>query len=128
VESFKSTLDEVRECDILLHVVDLSHPQYEDHIRTVQQTLLDLGAQDKQTLMVYNKIDRYRTSNYDDLLDQDTKNHLEQELAEYLQHTYGDLVMISAHTKEGIDQLRDKMDRLIKEAYVVRYPHQAKAW
>ncbi len=128
VESFKSTLDEVRECDILLHVVDLSHPQYEDHIRTVQQTLLDLGAQDKPTLMVYNKIDRYRETNYDDLLDSDTKRHLEQELAEYLQHTYGDLVIISAHSKEGIDQLREKMDRMIKESYVVRYPHQAKAW
>lgn len=128
VESFKSTLDEVRECDILLHVVDLSHPQYEDHIRTVQQTLLDLGAQDKQTLMVYNKIDRYRETNYDDLLDQETKLHLEQELAAYLKHTYGDLVIVSAHSKEGIDQLREKMDRLIKEAYVVRYPHQAKAW
>jgi GTP-binding protein HflX len=128
VESFKSTLDEVRECDILLHVVDLSHPQYEDHIRTVQQTLLDLGAQDKPTLMVYNKIDRYRETNYDDLLDSETKRHLEQELAEYLQHTYGDLVVISAHSKEGIDQLREKMDRMIKESYVVRYPHQAKAW
>lgn len=128
VESFKSTLDEVRECDILLHVVDLSHPQYEDHIRTVQQTLLDLGAQDKPTLMVYNKIDRYRETNYDDLLDSETKRHLEQELAEYLQHTYGDLVIISAHSKEGIDQLREKMDRMIKESYVVRYPHQAKAW
>ena len=84
VEGFKSTLDEVRECDILLHVVDLSHPQYEDHIRTVQQTLLDLGAQDKPTLMVYNKIDRYRETNYNDLLDSETKRHLEQELAEYL--------------------------------------------
>lgn len=128
VESFKSTLDEVRESDILLHVVDISHPQHEDHIRTVQQTLLELGAHEKPTLMVYNKIDRFRQITYDDLLDQETKDHLEAEKSAYLYHTFGDLVVVSAHTKEGIDTLRERMDRMIKEAYVVRYPHQAKAW
>ncbi|MEI6411068.1 MAG: GTPase HflX, partial [Bacteroidota bacterium] len=68
VESFKSTLDEVRESDILLHIVDVAHPQFEDQVRTVQKTLEELGAGDKPTLMVYNKIDLYRERYYDDLL------------------------------------------------------------
>lgn len=128
VESFKSTLDEVRESDILLHVVDVAHPQYEDHIRTVQQTLLDMNAQDKPTLMVFNKIDLYRETYYDDLLDQETRDHIETELRENMLNNYGENVFVSAKTKEGVDELREKMSRLIKESYVVRYPHQAKAW
>jgi GTP-binding protein HflX len=128
VESFKSTLDEVRESDILLHVVDVAHPQYEDHIRTVQQTLLDMNAQDKPTLMVFNKIDLYRETYYDDLLDQETRDHIETELRENMLNNYGESVFVSAKTKEGVDELREKMSRLIKESYVIRYPHQAKAW
>ena len=73
VESFKSTLDEVRESDVLLHVVDLAHPQFEDHIRTVNTTLQELGAIDKPTLMVYNKIDLYRERNYDLYLEEEGK-------------------------------------------------------
>lgn len=128
VESFKSTLDEVRESDILLHVVDVAHPQYEDHIRTVQQTLLDMKAHEKPTLMVFNKIDLYRETYYDDLLDQETRDHIETELRENMLNNYGENVFVSAKTKEGVDELREKMSRLIKESYVVRYPHQAKAW
>lgn len=128
IESFKSTLDEVRECDILLHIVDVAHPQFEDHIRTVQATLQELGASDKQTLMVYNKIDLYRDRYFDDLLDQETRQNLEAELKDNLLQTFGDQVFISAHTKEGIEELRERMTRLIKEAYVVRYPHQVRAW
>lgn len=128
VESFKSTLDEVRESDILLHVVDVAHPQYEDHIRTVQQTLLDMNAHEKPTLMVFNKIDLYRETYYDDLLDQETRDHIETELRENMLNNYGENVFVSAKTKEGVDELREKMSRLIKESYVVRYPHQAKAW
>jgi GTPase len=128
VESFKSTLDEVRESDILLHVVDVAHPQFEDHVRTVQQTLLELGAAEKPTLMVFNKIDLYRSKYFDDLLDDATKATIETELRENLLHTFGENVFISAHSKEGIEELRDRMTRLIKEAYVIRYPHQVKAW
>jgi GTPase len=128
MESFKSTLDEVRESDLLLHVVDVAHPQYEDHIRTVQQTLLDMGVADKPTLMVYNKMDLYRERYYDDLLDTETRDHLESELRNTLLHHFGEHVFISAHTKEGMDELRDRMTRIIKEAYVVRYPHQVQAW
>jgi GTPase len=128
VESFKSTLDEVRESDILLHVVDVAHPQFEDHVRTVQQTLLEIGAGEKPTLMVYNKIDLYRERVFDALLDQETKDMLEVELRENLLHRFGEHIFISAKSKEGIDDLRERMSRLIKEAYVVRYPHQAKSW
>lgn len=128
VESFKSTLDEVRESDILLHVVDVAHPQFEDHIRTVQKTLQELGAGEKPTLMVFNKIDLYRERYFDDLLDSDTRRELEVELSERLLNTYGEHVFLSARTKEGLESLRERMTRLIKEAYVVRYPHSVKNW
>ena len=128
VESFKSTLDEVRESDILLHVVDVAHPQFEDHIKTVQQTLLDIGAADKPTLMVFNKVDLYRERIFDDLLDAKTRYDLETELRQQLLHHYGEHVFVSARTKEGIETLRERMTRLIKESYVVRYPHQVKGW
>ncbi|MBN8679490.1 MAG: GTPase HflX [Chitinophagales bacterium] len=128
VESFKSTLDEVRESDILLHVVDLAHPQCEDHIRTVQQTLQELGAAEKPTLMVFNKIDMYRERYYDDLLDDATKAEIEADMRNRMKHTYGESVFISAHTKEGMDDFRERLTRLIKESYVVRYPHQVKGW
>lgn len=128
VESFKSTLDEVRESDILLHVVDVAHPQFEDHVKTVQKTLEELGAADKPTLMVFNKIDLYRSRYFDDFLDATTKKEIEAEMRERLLHAYGENIFISAHTKEGIEELRERMTRLIKEAYVVRYPHQVKTW
>ncbi len=128
VESFKSTLDEVRESDILLHVVDVAHPQFEDQIRTVQMTLQELGTADKPTLMIFNKIDLYRERYYDDLLDDATKAEIERELRERMLHTYGESVFVSAYTKEGIEDFRERLTRLIKETYVVRYPHQVKSW
>jgi GTPase len=128
VESFKSTLDEVRESDILLHVVDVAHPQFEDQVRTVQKTLADMNVADKPTLMVYNKVELFRERVFDELLDQETRDMLEQERRESLLHAFGEHIFISAHTKEGIEDLRDRMTRLIKEAYVVRYPYQSKAW
>jgi GTPase len=128
VESFKSTLDETRESDIILHVIDLSHPKYEDQIATVQSTLKELGVTDKPVLMVFNKIDAYRKKYFDALLDIETKQEIERELLENLNNKYGDSVVISAFSKENIEELREKMTRLIKEQYVVRYPHQVKQW
>ncbi|MCW5922778.1 MAG: GTPase HflX [Saprospiraceae bacterium] len=128
VESFKSTLDEVRESDILLHVVDVAHPQFEDHVRTVQKTLLELGAAEKPTLMVFNKIDLYRERYFDDLLDPSTRKELEQDLHARLRDAFGENIFVSAKSKEGMEELRERMTRLIKEAYVVRYPHQVKSW
>ncbi len=128
VESFKSTLDEVRESDLLLHVVDVAHPQFEDQIRTVQQTLAELGAAQKTTIMVYNKIDLYRERYFDALLDAQTRRELECELADRLQNTFGEGVFISALTREGIDALRERMSSHIRGLYLTRYPHRMQAW
>ncbi len=128
IESFKSTLDETRESDILVHVVDISHPQYEDHIKTVNQTLLDLKVEGKPTIIVFNKIDRYRELYFDELLDESTQKEILQELHERLTNTYGQCAFVSAQTKEGIDALKETLKHMIKQEYVVRYPHQAKRY
>ncbi len=128
VESFKSTLDETRESDIIMHVVDIAHPQYEDQIRTVQATLKDLGVDDKPTLMVFNKMDLYRERYFDALVDTETKENIEADLIENLTTKYGESVIISASSKENMDELRERLGRIIKEQYVVRYPHQAQQW
>jgi GTP-binding protein HflX len=129
IESFKSTLDEVRESDILLHVVDIAHPQHEAHIRTVNQTLKELDALEKPTLLVFNKIDLYRELNYDDYLDEEAKQEIEEGLQGSLRHTFEmDLTFISARTKENIDGLRGRLSQMVKEQYVIRYPYQTKHW
>ena len=129
IESFKSTLDETRESDILMHVVDISHPQYEDHISTVQSTLKELGVDDKPTLMVFNKMDLYRIKYHDELLDAQTKQEIEREFEENIKNKYNtECVFISAVERENIDELREIMTRMIKEQYVIRYPHHAKQW
>jgi GTPase len=129
IESFKSTLDETRESDILLHVIDISHPQYEDQIHTVNSTLKDLGVIEKPTLMVFNKMDLYREKYFDDMLDSKTKLEIETELREKMTTKYSqENIFMSAATKENIEELRETMLRMIKEQYVIRYPHQAKSW
>ncbi len=124
VESFKSTLDETRESDILLHVVDMSHPQYEDQIKAVQSTLKELGVDEKPTLIVFNKLDAYREKYFDKLLDIETQKVVEAEVLEKMTETYGDCVFISAQSKEGFEILREKLTFLIKQQYVIRFPHQ----
>ena len=129
IESFKSTLDEVTESDILIHVVDIAHPQHEDQIRTVNQTLKELDALEKPTLFVFNKIDEYRRLNYDLLLEDETKTEIEAGISENLRHAFEhDNVLVSAVTRENMDLLRNKIIDLVKQAYEVRYPHQAKLW
>ncbi len=129
VESFKSTLDEVRESDILIHVVDIAHPNHEDHIKTVNQTLKDLGALDKPTLMVFNKIDLYRKKNFDLYLEAEVKEEIESNLQKNLQNVFDcENILISAIEKENIDGLREKMTKMIKEQYKVRYPYQSQRW
>ncbi len=129
IESFKSTLDEVRESDILIHVVDIAHPQHEDHIRTVDETLRDLNAQDKPTLLVFNKIDLYRQKNYDAYVDEEARKEIEEGLRGNLRYLFGkDNIFMSAITKEGLDELRQKMERLIRQQYAVRYPYKAAQW
>ena len=129
IESFKSTLDEVRESDVLVHVVDISHPQYEDQIAVVNKTLNELKASDKPVIMVFNKMDLYRKRNFDDLLDDETKAEIEEELKQSLRKKHNEnIVFISALQKENLDLLRQKIKDAVEKLYVVRYPHQAKYW
>ena len=108
--------------------MDIAHPQYEDQIATVQNTLKDLGVADKPTLMVFNKMDLYRERYFDAYLDEETKANIEAELLENLTNKYGECVIISAESKENIEELRERLGRMIKEQYVVRYPHQTQQW
>lgn len=129
IESFKSTLDEVRESDILVHVIDISHPNYQDHIETVLKTLKDIKVGEKPMLMVFNKMDAYRHKNFDALLDQHTKEELENEIMVSLNNTYPyPKLFISAKTSENLDQLRFELKELIAKQYLIRYPYMAKQW
>ncbi|MBP7821792.1 MAG: GTPase HflX [Saprospiraceae bacterium] len=129
IESFKSTLDEVRESDILLHVVDVAHPQYEDHIRAVNTTLSELKALEKPTLMIFNKVDLYKKNYFDDLLDRKTAKEILDEISEKLNNEYNcDTIFVSATTKENLDDLKDKIKEMVLQQYSHRYPHQAKKW
>ncbi len=129
IESFKSTLNEANESDILMHVVDISHPQFEDHIDTVNNTLKDLGATDKTILYVFNKIDLYKKNYFDDLLDNKTREEILNELEQKLKNEYGEnIIFISALEKENMDNLRQKIGVLVEEKYKIRYPYKAHHW
>jgi len=129
IESFKSTLDEVCESDLLIHVVDIAHPKHEEHIRTVNNILKELGALDKPILFVFNKIDLYRENNYDPFIDREAREEIEEGLKGNLKHLFDhDNVMISAVTREGIPELREKLLVMIKEAYKTRYPYHPQIW
>jgi GTP-binding protein HflX len=125
VESFKSTLDEVREADILLHVVDISHPQFEEHIRVVDQTLVELKAADKPVLMVFNKIDAFRHTERDpDDLSEPGPEHITlEELKRTWMAKTRHAVFISASRKENIAELRNMMISMVKEIHMKRYPN-----
>lgn len=129
IESFKSTLDETLESDIIIHVVDISHPNYEDHIVTVEETLKDLKVENKPTLLVFNKIDAYRDKYFDALLDDDTKLEIITELQENLLNNFEHPnIFISARERENIDELRELMADMITKQYEIRYPYQSKNW
>ena len=129
IESFKSTLDEVRESDLLLHVVDISHPQFEDHIRTVNLTLKDLGVEEKPTIMVFNKMDAYREKYFDPYLSEEEKQDIFQGLKDRLENEYDcENVFISALTKENIMEFRSKLETNVRAQYEIRYPYQTKQW
>ena len=126
VESFKSTLDEVREADILVHVVDISHPQFEDHMQTVMNTLHDIGASDKPVITVFNKIDAYSfvKKDEDDLTPPGKENVTLDELKQtWMNNTNGLCVFISATQKSNIDELRRLLYDKVKEMHVKRYPY-----
>jgi len=125
VESFKSTLDEVREADILLHVVDVSHPQYEEQIGVVNKTLQELKAFDKPILCVFNKMDMYIERTFDDWLEDQVKEELLQDLKDkWNLATEHNCVFVSAVEKMNIDELREMMLERIRAQYKVRYPYK----
>lgn len=129
VESFKSTLDEVRESDLLIHVIDIAHPQFEDQIKTVMQTLNELKAGEKDVFFVFNKLDAYRDTYFDERLEKETKQEIETELNQSLVSQYGEHVsLVSARTGEGISDLRERLATEIREIYRIRYPYQARQW
>jgi GTP-binding protein HflX len=124
VESFKSTLDEVREADCLLHVVDVSHPVYEDQMGTVNKTLQEIGAFDKATITIFNKIDLYEKTVFDEWLHDDVKTELMNQLkARWEHHTNSNCVFISAIEKRNIDSLRATILGKVKELYEERFPY-----
>lgn len=126
VESFKSTLDEVREADILLHVVDASHPQFEDQIGVVNKILQDLNAHDKPVLLIFNKMDRYALHTFDEWLSPEIKEELLQQFSDnWMQKTEGDCVFVSATARENIDRLRQLILEKVTEMYQVRYPYKS---
>lgn len=125
VESFKSTLDEVREADILIHVVDISHEQHEDQINVVNKTLQELNAYDKPVIMVFNKMDLYAERYFDEWLSDDVKQQILQELHEKWHNiTEGNSIFISAKERQNIDRLRNFMLARVKELYAIRYPYK----
>lgn len=125
VESFKSTLDEVREADILLHIVDVSHPQYEEQIGVVNKTLQELNAFEKPILMVLNKIDLYEEKNFDAWLEPDVRVEILRELRERWElATDGNCIFVSATERTNIEALRSFILQKVREMYQIRYPYK----
>lgn len=125
VEAFKSTLDEVREADILMHVVDISHPNFEDQLRLVNQTLQDIGAINKPVFIVFNKIDNYSYEPYDEfsLTPKETKNYtLDEFKNSWIAKENTPCIFISAKQKLGIDKLRSDLYKMVAEIHAGRYP------
>jgi GTP-binding protein HflX len=126
VESFKSTLDEVREADVLLHVVDISHAQYEEQLNVVNKTLADLGAGDKPVITIFNKMDRYEEQAFDQWLEPAVKVEILDDLKQRWQNeTKGSCVFISATERTNLDKLRQVILNEVREMYRIRYPYKA---
>ena len=125
IESFKSTLDEVREADLLLHVVDISHPKYEEQMATVNKTLQELAAFDKPVITVFNKIDVYEEKMFDEWLDDATKQDILRQLEQrWQQETNGNAVFVSAIERKNIDKLRNSILQQVRALYKSRYPYK----
>ena len=127
IEPFKSTLDEVRDADLLLHVVDISHPNFEDHIASVNQILGEIQSINKPTIMVFNKIDAYthQTIAEDDLMTEKTSRHftLEEWKQTWMSRMNGDAIFISAVNKENIQEFREKVYKKVREIHITRFPY-----
>ena len=126
VESFKSTLDEVREADVLLHVVDISHPQYEEQLAVVNKTLAELGCADKLTITIFNKMDQFETNTFDEWLEDNVKKQILRELKErWEESTKGNCVFVSAIDKQNFTLLRQTILNKVRDMYQIRYPYKA---
>lgn len=126
VESFKSTLDEVREADVLLHVVDISHPQYEEQLAVVNKTLAELGCADKLTITIFNKMDQFEKNTFDEWLEDDVKKEILRELKErWEESTKGNCVFVSAIDKQNFTLLRQTILNKVRDMYQIRYPYKA---
>lgn len=126
VESFKSTLDEVREADILLHVVDISHQQYEEQLTVVNKTLADLKCEEKPTITIFNKMDKYEEQTFDEWLEEDVKQDILRELKErWQEETKGNCVFVSATERRNLDGLRQTILNKVRDMYRIRYPYKA---
>jgi GTP-binding protein HflX len=126
VESFKSTLDEVKESDVLLHVVDISHPQYEDQMRVVRLTLEEMGCRDKPVIVIFNKMDRYEQVTFDAWLEPEVREQMQRELEERWQmETQGHCVFISATERRNLDGLRRTVLEKVRDLYRIRYPYKS---
>nr|WP_315220260.1 GTPase HflX [uncultured Flavobacterium sp.] len=128
VDSFKSTLDEVREADLLLHIVDISHPDFEDHIASVNQTLQDIKAHEKPVIMVFNKIDAYQhlTIDEDDLMTEKTPRHFTlEEWKTTWMHRLGEnnALFISAVNKENFEEFRERVYEAVRQIHITRFPY-----
>ena len=128
VDSFKSTLDEVREADLLLHVVDISHPEFEDHIAAVNKILLDIKSADKPVIMVFNKIDAYKhlTIDDDDLITEKTSKHytLQEWKLTWMSNVGSDnALFISATNKENFEEFRKKVYESVRQIHITRFPY-----
>lgn len=125
VESFKSTLDEVREADILLHVVDISHPNYEEQIAVVSKTLQELNAAEKPSLTIFNKMDLYEKQTFDEWLEEDTKKEILHDLYDRWQNeTGGNAVFVAAVERRNLDGLRKTILDKVRKLYRIRYPYK----
>lgn len=130
IEAFKSTLDEVREADILIHVVDISHPDYEEQMEVVEKTLKDISANDKHVYVVFNKIDSYQNEEYDDYsLEPRTERHftLDEVKSKWMERNIP-CIFVSALKKEGIDKLKDDIYKMVAEIHAGRYPFNNFLW
>ncbi len=128
VESFKSTLDEVREADLLLHVVDISHPEFEDHIESVNQILKDIKSDDKKTIMIFNKIDAYKADSFDEedlMIERTSKHYSINEWKNTWMSKVGEnnAVFISATEKENFEELRHKVYEAVRQIHITRFPY-----
>jgi GTPase len=127
VESFKTTLDEATESDIILHVVDISHPQYEDQMKVVNNTLSEMKINDKPTIVIFNKMDQYETQVLDEfLLPKERKTLLKEMKNSWIAKTNDNCLFVSATIPLNMEEFRNVLIEKIKTMYLDRYPHKAR--